>query len=95
MFPSRGGDCARNCARGARRELRRRVLEIRVADDRVATVDALGAMPRDLRGGVDPDHGRPRYDLANLAFAPVLRDPSREAPADFWIRDQRTARMLE
>jgi len=52
-------------------------------------------MPRDLRGGVDPDHGRPRYDLANLAFAPVLRDPSREAPADFWIRDQRTARMLE
>ena len=47
------------------------------------------------RLGVDPDHGRPRYDVANLAFAPVLRDPSHEAPADFWIKYQRTAGMLE
>jgi hypothetical protein len=47
------------------------------------------------RLGVHPDHGRPRYDVGNLAFAPVLRDPSREAPVGFWIRYQRTVGLLE
>ena len=64
----------------------------RVADLMTATLAIVHE--ENQRLGLD-HNGRPRYDVPNISFNPLLRDPSREAPADFWIRYQRTAGLLE